>query len=114
MATLNKGYISIGKAALMLDLSTQTIARWYKWWENDNFEHPENMYLPEYYFKDRKRVKYFKEEDLVHLEKFHKQLTTEHRGVMADFNAAYQWGKRGERILQKRNTSSREVKAKFD
>lgn len=114
MATLNEGYVTIGKAALLLNLSQQTITRWYKWWENDNFKHPEDMHLPPYYYKDRRRIKYFKAEDVPLLKKFHEQLTSTHAGVMSEFNAAYQWGKRGEKVLQKRDSSSKEVKAKFN
>ena len=113
MATLNDGYISIGKAALTLDLSQQTINRWYKWWENDNFDHPEDMNLPPYYHKDRRKIKYFREEDIEHLHKFHRQLNTTHVGAMADFNAAYQWGKRGEKALNNRGITTKQIKDKF-
>lgn len=113
MATLNEGYITIGRAALLLDLSTETITRWYKWWENDNFKHPEDMFLPNYYYKDRRKSKYFKVEDVEHLKTFHEQLMSTHSGTMAEFNAAYQWGKRGDKLLKNKKTTSKEVKAKF-
>ena len=47
------------------------------------------------------------------LKEFRNKLQTTHKGVMADFNAAYQWGKRGEKILENRETNSTEVKKKM-
>jgi len=114
LATLNDGYVTIGKAALMLNLSQQTISRWYRWWQNDNFEHPKDMFLPEYFYKDRRKIRHFRVEDLPLLQVFHEQLKSTHSGVMAEFNAAYQWGKKGEIFLRKRNSSVKQVKAKFN
>lgn len=113
MPIYNEGYVSITKVCLMLNLSHQTIQRWYRWWDNDEFKKPQDVYLPPYYFKDRRKTKYFKEEDVKYLQKFHEQLQTTHKGLMADFNAAFQWGKRGDKILRKRNLTAREIKNKF-
>jgi len=113
MKKLNAEYLTIGKAANAVGVSATTITRWYKWWESDGFEHPEDLYLPPYYYKDKRKIKHFKKEDIVFLKEFHNKLQTTHKGVMADFNAAYQWGKRGERILRNRNTTADEVKKKM-
>ena len=113
MKKLNAEYLSIGKAANAIGVSATTITRWYKWWESDGFEHPEDLYLPPYYYKDKRKIKHFKKEDIIFLKEFHNKLQTTHKGVMADFNAAYQWGRRGERILRNRNTTVDEVKKKM-
>lgn len=113
MGELNAGYLTIGRAAYVVGVSTQTITRWYKWWESDGFEHPSDLYLPPYYHKDKRRTKHFKKEDIMFLKEFRNKLQTTHKGVMADFNAAYQWGKRGEKILENRETTSTEIKKKM-
>ena len=113
MKKLNAEYLTIGKAANAVGVSATTITRWYKWWESDGFEHPADLYLPPYYYKDKRKIKHFKKEDIIFLKEFHNKLQTTHKGVMADFNAAYQWGKRGERILRNRNTTADEVKKKM-
>ena len=113
MTELNSDYLSISRAAYMIEISPTTIKRWYKWWESDGFSHPSDLYLPPYYHKDKRRTKHFKREDIMALKEFRNKLQTTHMGVMADFNAAYQWGKRGEQILENRNTTSEEVKKKM-
>ena len=113
MRTLNEGYVSIRKAGDLIDVSSTTIARWYRWWENDNFPKPECLYLPPYYYKDNRRTKFFKVEDIPLLKKFSKDIRGPFNGVMAEFNAALQWGKRGARILENKGTSKKEVKSKF-
>ena len=95
-------FISINKAALTLDISSQTITRWYKWWENDSFNKPEDLFLPNYYYMDRRKTKHFKKEELHCLVEFSEKLNTTHKGVMSEFNAVYQWGARGVRALKKK------------
>lgn len=113
MKTLNEGYISARRAGMQIDISDVTIYRWYKWWENDNFQKPEGLYLPPYYFKDRRKTKFFKVEDIPHLIKFAEDIRGPYKGCMADFNAALQWGKRGSKILENKGTSKKEVHDKF-
>ena len=110
---INEDYVSIGKAALILDLSSHTITRWYKWWESDEFEKPADLYLPPYVFKDRRKTKFFKKEDIQKLEEFHTKITTTHLGCMAEFNAVYQWGKRGKRALSNKGQDHSEVRGKM-
>lgn len=110
---INEDYVSIRKAALILDLSDHTIARWYKWWESDEFEKPADLYLPPYVHKDRRRTKFFKKSDVEKLREFHEKLTTTHIGCMSEFNAAYQWGKRGKRALSNKNVEYSDIKGKM-
>lgn len=94
MQTINAGYVTIVQAAKMIGTSAHTIRRWYKWWENENFEHHKGLYLPPYYILDRRGTKWFKEEDVYHLKEFRRRLNLTHRGEMNTFNAAYQWSKK--------------------
>ena len=113
MATINEDYISIRKVANILDISDHTINRWYKWFESDEFEKPEGLVLPSYVFKDRRKTRYFKKSDLPVFEAFAKAINTTHRGCMAEFNAVYQWGKRGERALANKGETYSEVRKRM-
>lgn len=108
-----KNFVSISQAALLLDVSTITIKRWYKWWESDNFPKPEGLYLPPYTFMDRRKTKYFKKEDIAKLSEFSNALQTTHRGAMSEFNAAYQWGKRGTTALEKKGLDPKRTQSKI-
>jgi len=107
---INANYVSINRAAMILDVSAQTIRRWYKWWESPDIKKPEDLYLPPYYHKDRRKTKFFAKSDIPALREFKHKLQTTHKGVMAEFNAVYQWGKRGEKILNNKGISVEEVK----
>lgn len=113
MATINEDYISIRKVANILDISDHTIARWYKWFESDEFEKPKDLVLPSYVYKDRRKTRYFRKSDIPKFEEFAKAINTTHRGCMAEFNAVYQWGKRGERALSNKGESYSEVRKKM-
>lgn len=113
MKTLNDGYLSAGKAAQCIGISTLTLYRWYRWWENDSFEKPKELSLPPYYFRDRRRTKFFKVEDIPILQKFANDIRGPYKGCMSEFNAAVQWGKRGDKILENKGTSKKEVRTKL-
>lgn len=88
-----KNYVSIGKAALLIDCSTASIKRWYQWYESPRYEVPEGVKLPPYYHLDKRLTKYFDPKDIQMLKKFKRQLQTTHYGCMADYNADKCWGK---------------------
>ena len=113
MATINEDYLSIRKVANLIDVSDHTISRWYKWLESDEFEKPKDLSLPPYVYKDRRKTKYFKKTDIPKLEEFANKLKTTHRGCMSEFNAAYQWGKRGKRALTNKGEDYTEVRKKM-
>lgn len=113
MKTLNEDYVSAGKACLIIGITIDTMYRWYRWWENDNFPKPEGLYLPPYYIKDRRRTKFFKNEDIPALQKFAEDVRGPYKGCMAEFNAALMWGKRGAKILENKGTSKKEVRTKL-
>lgn len=108
--SVNENYLSIRKVANIIDVSDHTIARWYKWWESDEFDKPEGLSLPPYVFKDRRKTKFFKKTDIPLLMEFADKLRTSHRGAMSEFNAAYQWGQRGKRALTNKGEDYTEVK----
>lgn len=109
----NSDYLTINRVAMSLDISDHTIRRWYKWWESEEFVKPEGLYLPPYFHMDRRGTKFFKKEDVLFLKEFRNKIQSTHKGVMSEFNAAYQWGKRGERALENKGTSVKEVQGKM-
>lgn len=113
MANINQDYLSIRQVANMLDISDHTITRWYKWFESEEFKKPEDLSLPPYSFKDRRKTKFFKKTDVPKLQEFAHAIQTTHRGCMSEFNAAYQWGKRGQRALTNKGEDYSEVRKKM-
>jgi hypothetical protein len=108
---IQENYVSISKVCLLLEISPHTIKRWYKFWENDSFSKPDDLYLPPYYYVDRRKTKYFKKEDIPKLVAFHEALQTTHRGCMSEYNAAYQWKTDvGTRALKNKNLDIEKVK----
>lgn len=95
-----KGRLSISKMAQLLDVSTTTVKRWYSWYENDNYEKPADLVLPKY-VKDNRGTKFFLPEDIEMFERFKDMINNQYRGVMAEFNAYYQWGVYGKTRLNK-------------
>ena len=89
---------STARAAQILDISTNTLKRWYKWYESNDYKKPEGLVLPTP-IKDNRGTMFFTMEQIQELHKFQTELRTIYRGAMAEFNAAYQWGQRGTKIL---------------
>lgn len=90
---------STARAAQILDVSTKTIIRWYKWYNSKYYEKPTDLVLPQPEI-DSRGTMLFTLSQVQELQRFSKLLKTEYRGCMAEFNATYQWGKRGTQILQ--------------
>ena len=90
---------SIARAAQIIDVSTQTLKRWYKWYESPDYVKPNGLKLPEY-TTDNRGTKFFTMEAVQELTNIKELMSTTYKGCMADFNAVYQWGKRGTIILQ--------------
>ena len=106
-------YCSITVVAKMLDVRPATIARWYAWYENDNFEKPSGLTLPSYYFADRRRTKFFKKSDIPKLKDFKHKLATKYFGAMSEYNAVTKWGARGVEALNKKGISYKETSQKL-
>ena len=96
---MNEEMFSIARTAQIIDVSTQTLKRWYKWYEDDSYEKPDGFKLPTY-TTDNRGTRFFTMSAVQELVKIKNLMSTEYRGCMADFNAAYQWGKRGTKILE--------------
>lgn len=90
---------STARAAQILDISTETLKRWYKWYEDEKWEKPEGLKLPEY-TTDNRGTKFFTMEQVQELVTFRDKLHNEYRGCMAEFNSYYQWGQRGKQIQE--------------
>ena len=86
------------RTAQILDISTQTLKRWYKWYNSKDSEKQNELKLPEHKM-DSKNTKIFTMEQIQELHQFQIDLRSKYRGVMAEFNATYQWGQRGTKIL---------------
>lgn len=104
----NENYVSLSRAALMLDASAMTLKRWYIWYESPRYEHPSDLKLPEYFYFDKRGTKFFKVSDLPMLREFQTKVQTTHRGCMAQYNADVAWGKRGARFKRSRFRQPRE------
>lgn len=89
---------STSRTAQILDISTNTLKRWYKWFNSADFEKPLGLRLPEPII-DSKSTMYFSMNQIQELFQFKADLQTKYRGCMAKFNAIYQWGERGSKIL---------------
>lgn len=100
MSNENEKTISIRKVALILDMSAETIRRWYKWYDLAE-DKPKDLILPEYDITT-KGTKMFDEEGVKQLIEFKRLVNSKYRGIMSDFNAKYQWGKYGKKVLEKR------------
>ena len=87
------------RAAQILDVSPQTLKRWYKWYHDDTYKKPEGLKLPSPVINEFGTM-LFTMEQLQELHKFQEDLRTKYRGCMAEFNAVYQWGRRGSKILE--------------
>ena len=93
-----KERFTTARAAQILDVSTQTLKRWYKWYNSTDFEKPAELKLPEPKM-DGKNTMLFTMEQIQELHQFQIDLRSKYRGIMAEFNAVYQWGQRGTEIL---------------
>lgn len=101
---------SIQKVALVLDVSVNTLKRWYKWFEDDTYEKPKELKLPHCYYLDSKGTRYIKIQDIALLEDFGNKIQNEYKGVMAEFNSKYQWGKRGVEINNRKEEKNEQKK----
>lgn len=98
---------STSRTAQILDVSTTTLKRWYKWYEDNTYTKPKGLKLPSYTV-DTRGTKFFTMSAIQQLEDFKTKLKTEYRGCMAEFNASYQWGQRGTKILKNKENKRNE------
>ena len=106
-------YLSITKVAYLIEVSPQTIKRWYYFWENKNFEKPSELILPPYHFLDKRNTKYFHKSDIPALARFGHLIRTQYRGVMSEYNAVTSWGERGKENLLRKGKNFDDSKLKF-
>lgn len=86
------------RVAQILDISTNTLKRWYKWYNSDNYEKPQDLKLPQPEITSTGTM-LFTMPQIQALHQFQIDLRSKYRGIMAEFNAIYQWGQRGTKIL---------------
>lgn len=97
---INSKFISLTDVAKEIGIHPETIKRWYRWLEDEDFDFPNDLHLPDYFYTDLSKQKYFLKTDVDKLKEFHKKINTTHFGVMSEFNAFYQWGRRGKKVLK--------------
>lgn len=97
------------RAAQILDISTNTLKRWYKWYNSEAYEKPQDLKLPQPEITSSGTM-LFTMSQVQELSKFKQDLKTVYRGCMAEFNAYWQWGARGTDILRRRENKSNEQK----
>mgnify|MGYP001785672151 CR=1 FL=1 len=98
---------STARTAQILDISTNTLKRWYKWYENESYVKPDGLKLPEP-TRDGRGTRFFTMEQVQELRNFQQNLKTIYRGCMSEFNATYQWGNRGTEILMRKKGEENE------
>lgn len=86
------------RAAQILDISTNTLKRWYKWYNSEDYEKPQGLKLPQPEITSNGTM-LFTMSQVQALHQFQIDLRSKYRGIMAEFNAIYQWGQRGTKIL---------------
>lgn len=103
--------MSIARVAQVLDLSTQTLQNWYKWYEDESYVKPQELKLPPYKILDKRGTRFFDVNDIPKLLDFKEKLQGEYKGIMAQYNAEKHWGsKRGQAILQRKAEKENEQK----
>lgn len=96
--------LSANKVSQYLDISTVTLANWYKFYNSD-IDKPKDMpELPAYEQLHPRGPKYWKQEDLPKLKAFQDWIPKGRGGVMGLYNARY-WGARGKRALKNKEQS---------
>lgn len=94
-----KDFYNINEVAVIINTSNQSIKNWYKWFNDDNYEKPEDLLLPEHTYGPR-GTWMFAKKDIDVLKDFKAKLNGEYRGVMSSFNAHF-WGDYGRKKLNK-------------
>jgi transposase len=100
---------STARAAQILDISTNTLKRWYKWYESNDYKKPEGLVLPTP-VRDNRGTMFFTMAQIQELHKFQLDINTVYRGCMSEFNAVYQWGRKGTAILNRKENKANEQK----
>ena len=95
--------LTSSKVAQHLDTSVKTLNNWYRWYNGEQFEKPENTpILPPYEQSHPMGVRYWDSDDLPLLEAFQKWIPKGPSGVMGSMNVHY-WGKRGKALKKYQN-----------
>lgn len=95
MKVLNNNVITIYRAALMLEVSVNTIERWYKWYNDPQYIKRKELILPDLVYtvnNSGHKCRGLYANDFDTLKQFQKNIQ---RGDMANYNARHCWGKYG-------------------
>jgi hypothetical protein len=93
----NIDMLTASSVANALDISVKTLTNWYKWYQDDSIEKPENFpKLPEYIQYHKNSPRYWTNDDLKMLKKFQEWLPRGRKGVMGDISCKYYRSQRGD------------------
>lgn len=94
---MNKDKLTATKVSQYLDVSVVTLTNWYKWYNDPQYEKPEDVPpLPPYQQLKKGAVRYWDKSDLAQLKTFQNWIPRGRGGVMGALNAQY-WGERGKK-----------------
>ena len=96
MKKLKNGMLTASEVCNQLGISVKTLTNWYKWYYDDNFDKPENIpELPMYIQTHKNGPRFWTEQSLQGLHKFHEFLPKGRNGIMGEFSKRY-WPARKE------------------
>lgn len=103
-----KKFLVVNDIARELNKSPITIISWVRWSEGEGKNHPK-LKLPTAMRIAKNKGRAWKLSDLKAFKKFDTLLSTTERGTMSEYNARIFWGKRGKKILKRKEQKRKEL-----
>jgi len=103
-----KKFLVINDIARELDKSPITISSWVRWSESEGKNHPK-LKLPAAMRIAKNKGRAWKFSDLKAFKKFDTLLSTTERGTLSEYNARIFWGKRGKKILKRKEQKKKQL-----
>lgn len=103
-----KKFLVINDIARELNKSPITVTSWVKWTEGEGKNHPK-LKLPAAMRIAKNKGRAWKLSDLKYFKKFDALLSTSERGTLSEYNARTFWGKRGKKILKRKEQKKKQL-----
>lgn len=103
-----KKFLVINDIARELNKSPITITSWVRWSEGEGKNHSK-LKLPVAMRIAKNKGRAWKLSDLKLFKKFDTLLSTTERGALSEYNARIFWGKRGKKILKRKEQKRKEL-----
>lgn len=92
---MSNNMLTASRVANELNISVKTLTNWYKWFNDDSIEKPQNYpHLPMYIQKTERSPRLWKYEDITQLKEFQNWIPRGRHGVMGKISCKY-WTKKG-------------------